>query len=320
MDAVSLLVKTTAPVTQTALGLGVARPVVAKPLMPHIAATARSGGRLGASANTAAWYQVTVPDWKGSVWDACHAIANRSPGAGIAADAVQFVEPDLQQQWPYVTSQERGLRLTADSSLRPNPQNKDYPNIPDQDDWYRDDDHAQFRAALAALGTNLPTVRVAHLDTGYDPAHNALPQAPRLRVDLARNFVDDPPTNSAADTTSGILNNLGHGTGTMSILAGVDPADRTRAIGAAPFVEVVPIRVANRVVLFSNSAIAKALDAANLTLPDYARARAWVRAAEPFGAANGLATANGRLRRDAIFAAYAERIGAHYSHEPATVA
>ncbi len=103
-------------------------------------------------------------------------------------------------------------------------------------------------------------MRVAHLDTGYDPIialclsrRNCAPISPR-------SFVEDPPTNSAADKSSGILNNLGHGTGTLSILAGVDPADRTKPVGAAPFVEVVPIRVANRVVLFSNGAIAKALD------------------------------------------------------------
>jgi long-subunit acyl-CoA synthetase (AMP-forming) len=99
-------------------------------------------------------------------------------------------------------------------------------------------------------------------------------------------------------------------------------AARPPILQAAVFGEGRPFNVA---VIFAMpdatpAAIDKALDAANLTLPDYARARAWVRAAEPFGAANGLATANGRLRRDAIFAAYAERIGAHYSHEPATVA
>jgi long-subunit acyl-CoA synthetase (AMP-forming) len=91
---------------------------------------------------------------------------------------------------------------------------------------------------------------------------------------------------------------------------------------AAVFGEGRPFNVA---VIFAlpdatSTAIDKALDAANLALPDYARVRAWVRANQPFGAANGLATANGRLRRDAIFAAYAQRIDTHYSHELATTA
>ena len=259
-EPVSLLVKTTVPPTARALGFGATEAVTLKPLMPSIAASTGPGGRrLAAVAAKPAWYQVTMPNWQGTVWDACHVVAKQSPRLGATTAAVQFVEPDLQQQWPYPSPQERGLALGAGPS-GPKDQDKNYPRIPGDNDWYRDDNHAQFRAALAALGANLPVVRVAHLDTGYDPNHHALPMSPQLRTDLARNFVDDPPTNSAVDTTSGIFNNLGHGTGTMSILAGVDPSDRSRSIGAAPFVEIVPIRVANRVVLFSNSAIAKALD------------------------------------------------------------
>ncbi|MBN0979249.1 AMP-binding protein [Pseudomonas hygromyciniae] len=43
---------------------------------------------------------------------------------------------------------------------------------------------------------------------------------------------------------------------------------------------------------------------ANETLPDYARVHSWTRLAQPFTAANGLLTANGRPRRDAIVAQY----------------
>lgn len=55
-------------------------------------------------------------------------------------------------------------------------------------------------------------------------------------------------------------------------------------------------------------AIDGAIRAANERLPDYARVTAWIEAEEPFSAANGLVTANGRLRRDAIEARYAARI------------
>ncbi|MDR2013406.1 MAG: AMP-binding protein [Rhodanobacter sp.] len=96
---------------------------------------------------------------------------------------------------------------------------------------------------------------------------------------------------------------------------------RPPILQAAVFGESRPFNIA---VIFAApdaapTAIDNALDAANLVLPDYARVHAWIRATEPFNVANGLATANGRLRRDAIFAAYAERIDAHYSHELATV-
>ena len=100
-------------------------------------------------------------------------------------------------------------------------------------------------------------VRIAHFDTGYDPDHHTLPK--RLRRELARNFVDDDHPNDASDQTSGLLTNLGHGTGTLSILAGTALPGQS-LLGGAPFAEIVPVRVANRVVLFSNSSIAQAFD------------------------------------------------------------
>jgi hypothetical protein len=50
--------------------------------------------------------------------------------------------------------------------------------------------------ALAGGADAKPRVRIAHLDTGYDPDHASLPL--RLRKDLARNFVDeDKPRRTA---------------------------------------------------------------------------------------------------------------------------
>ena len=64
--------------------------------------------------------------------------------------------------------------------------------------------------------------------------------------------------NDARDRSDGFWNNFSHGTGTISILAGA-PAGNL-SFGCAPYAEVIPIRVANRVVLFSNSTIAQAFD------------------------------------------------------------
>lgn len=58
----------------------------------------------------------------------------------------------------------------------------------------------------------------------------------------------------------------------------------------------------------SDAAVAADVHAANSRLPDYARIGAWVRAATPFTAQNGLATENGRARRDALWRAYGERL------------
>ncbi len=55
-------------------------------------------------------------------------------------------------------------------------------------------------------------------------------------------------------------------------------------------------------------ALQAAVDAANATLPDYARIAHWTRGRASFDAGTGLATANGRPRRDAIRAAHADAL------------
>ena len=50
--------------------------------------------------------------------------------------------------------------------------------------------------------------------------------------------------------------------------------------------------------------LAEAVAQANQRLPDYARVSEWTRLPQPFSPANGLATANGRPRRDAILDHY----------------
>lgn len=125
--------------------------------------------------------------------------------------------------------------------------------------WFRNEAHGQFDAALAATGDpgEGRRVRIAHLDTGYDPTHKTVPKF--LRADLARNFVDPDRPKDATDRSTGPFNNFSHGCGTLSILAGAGDA-ALKAFGCAPNAEIAPVRVANSVVLFSNSSIARGLD------------------------------------------------------------
>ena len=188
-------------------------------------------------------------------WDICHSLLRQ--GFGVAgAGAPAFAEPDLQQQWITGKDSEVGFALVK-SCDKVDAQSADFPRDNDPY-WFRNPAHSQFDAAVAAIGGPqvASKVRIAHFDTGYDPQHHTLPK--RLRKDIARNFVDGNP-NDASDQTSGILTNLGHGTGTLSILAGASKPGQS-LLGGAPFAEVVPVRVADRVVLFSNSSIAQAFD------------------------------------------------------------
>ena len=123
--------------------------------------------------------------------------------------------------------------------------------------WFRDAEHGQFAVAQSGLRDPGAGVRIAHLDTGYDPDHLTRPV--NLSTTEQRNFVDAAFPNDARDRSSGPFNNFSHGTGTLSILAGA-PAKPGEGFGCAPFAQIIPIRVANRVVLFSNSAVAEAFD------------------------------------------------------------
>jgi len=187
-----------------------------------------------------------------NVWDLCH--ETMSGGLGMAAGGrVEFAEPDLEQRWIFGTEAESLLAAAGSCDQAQEPDSR----LPVGDGffWFRDQVHSQLQAARDEIGQPAARVRIAHFDTGYDPSHITKPQF--LRTDLQRNFEDGDP-NDATDRSEGAFNNLGHGPGTISILAGavVDGSP----LGGAAFLDVIPVRVANSVVLFRNSTIAKAFD------------------------------------------------------------
>jgi long-subunit acyl-CoA synthetase (AMP-forming) len=62
----------------------------------------------------------------------------------------------------------------------------------------------------------------------------------------------------------------------------------------------------------TDAAIEAEVRRTNARLPDYAQVALWIRAEAPFSAENGLATANGRVCRDAVWSRYGERLEALY--------
>lgn len=87
---------------------------------------------------------------------------------------------------------------------------------------------------------------------------------------------------------------------------------------AAVFGEAAPWNVAVIVPRMRDvEAIQAAVDRANQDLPDYARVRRWIMGTAPFSPANDQATANGRLRRGPILAAYGTQIQNLYEEETA---
>ncbi len=200
-----------------------------------------------------------------NAWDLCHQIVENGGRVGDAT--IEFAEPDLSQQWMMDDRSAAGLGFGgSDDPHRPNdPQNPAYNTLPD-DDWFRDARHSQLDLARQASGNPADDerVRIAHFDTGYDPAHATLPR--HMDFNLQRNFVDRDHPNDARDRTDGFFTNVGHGTGTLGILAGKawgTSGISKHDLGGAPFARVVPVRVANSVVLFRTSAIAQAFEYVN---------------------------------------------------------
>ena len=186
------------------------------------------------------------------------------PGAGVA-----IIEPDLPQKWIYQNPtplQPRDDRFAAAETCSFNNQNRrdgDTPVGPGFG-WHLLNGFSQLKPARDLVGDGRRKVRIGHFDTGYDPSHVTKPEF--LNLSLQKNFVDGQAENDASDPARrGFLNQPGHGTGTLSILAGnklngVSDAGPFQGdfVGGAPRADIVPVRVANSVVLFFTSAIAKA--------------------------------------------------------------
>jgi subtilisin family serine protease len=181
-----------------------------------------------------------------------------------AVAAPAYAEPDFVQRFPYGGVDGGGLEsFTATTACTFADQDAGWPVVLGRFAWHLDDDFSGLRAARERVGPPAGRpVRVAILDTGYDPDHVTLPQ--RLRADLQRNFAGGDPADAADPNRHFPLNQPGHGTATLALLAGNRvpfPAGRPDDfLGGAPFAEVVPVRIADSVIHFADSAMAAGID------------------------------------------------------------
>lgn len=95
-----------------------------------------------------------------------------------------------------------------------------------------------------------------------------------------------------------------------SLLAGCPAIGQAVVFGdAAPFLVAVLVPAAPEI---DDTALQEQVDTINTQLPDYARIGGWVRASAALTDRNGLATVNGRIRRDAVLAHFAPMLDALY--------
>jgi hypothetical protein len=218
-----------------------------------------AGFELGAEPD---WFVADLPGGAPSPWDLAHdRVADQ---LGVAGSDVLFVEPDLVHDiFPTDDERPEGIFEIGAGCSREQGQESTRGRAagPDRFAWHLEDDFSQLGRARSRVTFSDPRTRIAHLDTGYYAAHETKPR--HVLTQLERNFVGrDRERRSAEDPDNEVflLDNSGHGTGTIGILAGaVAPSYGSEPLGGAPDAEIVPLRIADRVVLLRTSAFAEAL-------------------------------------------------------------
>ncbi|CDX17849.1 Peptidase S8/S53 subtilisin kexin sedolisin [Mesorhizobium sp. ORS 3324] len=232
-----------------------------------------SGADFGAAADHGATWLRLSPKAAGSdnPWDDAHELLSRGGDFAAAGTEVLAIEPDIVQQWDYRNSNgDRGMAASASPAC----------TFDDQDDhggqavvrdgvaWNAGANFSQFAAARARVGDKQANITIAHLDTGFDPGHRTLPAG--LLAARQRNFVADGfgPDNATDHAPAGTLtSNRGHGTGTLSLLAG-NKLDGTSPhwpgftdfVGGSPLTKILPVRIADWVVRFTTGTMVQGID------------------------------------------------------------
>jgi subtilisin family serine protease len=204
------------------------------------------------------WHALSLPVNAGlKPWDAAHAAADHiAKTSGMPA----YVEPDvLQETFRGKTSARKAsATLTNPDALDPAwpPYAADKPLA----DWHLDSSQLrQARQDTRVLANAMTTrVRIGHLDTGYNPEHETLPEF--LLTDLAWDVLDDKPGAIDPADYSGLLQTPGHGTATLAILAGSHCSLTSDLLGGAPMCEILPVRISDSVVHIWTSVIPKGIN------------------------------------------------------------
>ncbi|MFK0688061.1 S8 family serine peptidase [Mesorhizobium sp. IMUNJ 23033] len=237
-----------------------------------------SGGNLGAAADPGAtWLRLSAKASSGNPWNDAHALVGQGQAfAAAGGPEVLAVEPDIVEHWDYKDANgDRGMAASASPVCTFDDQDPSggQATKPGVVAWNAGAAFSQFATARAKVGAKQAKITIAHLDTGFDPGHRTLPAG--LLTAQQRNFVNDGAgPNDATDHAppGGLASNRGHGTGTLSLLAG-NKLDGTSPnwpgfkdfVGAAPQTNIIPVRIADWVVRLTTGTMVQGID--------YARAK-----------------------------------------------
>ncbi|MCG8294483.1 S8 family serine peptidase [Pseudomonas entomophila] len=232
--------------------------ILTLPAQPGITGAAGVAGAQGST-----WYRAPLPPTT-NPWDAAHAML--AHGAGFAATGsmqIEFVEPDIEQAWFTESPAPATALAAAACTFHPQDKSGQKAVVKDDNQWHLEDRFSQLGTARSRVARDQQqAIRIAHLDTGYDPNHASLPL--HLDKQNQRNFRDSDHPNDATDRTPDgwtAVRNQGHGHATLSLLAGNEINNPAIAqgfsgfVGGAPYATVIPIRIADWVVRFSTGSM-----------------------------------------------------------------
>ncbi|PKN62085.1 MAG: peptidase S8 [Deltaproteobacteria bacterium HGW-Deltaproteobacteria-15] len=209
------------------------------------------------------WFLADLPGGPANPWDLAH--SRVAEQLGVSESDVIFIEPDIIHNiFPDPHAREADQTFAVGEECVCHLQDGEHGKAcgPDVFAWHLGEEYTQLDKARSAVQFTDPRTRIAHLDTGYYPKHCTSPE--HVLRHLERNFVNgdhDPNSSEDPDNWRLLLDNSGHGTGTISILAGGKVPDFGDAcLGGAPGADILPLRISDSVVLLNTSSFAWALD------------------------------------------------------------
>ncbi|WP_299547427.1 S8 family serine peptidase [Seonamhaeicola sp.] len=182
-------------------------------------------------------------------WDKAYELYEELKSKGISS----YIEPDLI---PIDEDLSKGSRAgTEDNNYL-----KTWPKPPagsqDEFTWHLDDRHSQLASArdhlIKTLSEEALNIKIAHIDTGYDPTHPAVPEKVEKGISFVKGEVGQPAYDRP---TPRWIEQENHGMATIGLLAGPEVpkayayGNGSTKLGAIPFATIYPIRISDTVAL-----------------------------------------------------------------------
>ncbi|MFT3749053.1 MAG: S8/S53 family peptidase [Agriterribacter sp.] len=196
-----------------------------------------------------------------SPWDAAHEYLEKEKKK---SGNTPYVEPEIVSE---LFSEETGTSKIIPKSVDGYLQNWPKPDMgPDAFVWHLGKKYSQLAEARDKVFSKIKTdkcIKIAHIDTGYQKGHPCLPDFMQIGV----SFIEGEIGSNAEDRKKeNFAEQEGHGTATMSLLAGrsvknIDTGNRYEGIfGAIPFAEIIPIRICDTVALIRSDSFVNAVE------------------------------------------------------------